>query len=154
MHNTVSCWGFPRRTMGVPDTKHCGYCLPCIHRRIAFIAAGYERWDDNYKTDIFREYKEASSEVTVDFRDLLTFAADIDSMSMGQLIYSHPGLLVEVGELCDTAGEEDSVLLAEMLKRYSAEVLGLANKRARGALKQWGILDSLTAGPSTFISVE
>jgi 7-cyano-7-deazaguanine synthase in queuosine biosynthesis len=141
LHNTVSCWGFPRRTMGVPDTKHCGYCLPCIHRRIAFIAAGYERWDDNYKTDIFNEYKEASTEVTVDFRDLLTFAANIDSMSMGQLIYSHPGLLVEVGELCDTAGEEDSVLLAEMLKRYSAEVLRVAKKRARGALKQWGIPD-------------
>ncbi|MDT5121110.1 MAG: hypothetical protein QOC96_592 [Acidobacteriota bacterium] len=143
MHNTVSCWGFPRRTMGVPGTRHCGYCLPCIHRRISFIAAGYGRWDDKYKVDIFREYEDVGSEAAADFRDLLGFAANVSRMSEGELIYSHPGLLVEVGELWDTAGADDSVLLARMLKRYSAEVLEVAKKKARGALTHWQVL----AGP-------
>lgn len=137
--NTISCWGFPRRTMGTPNTRHCGYCLPCIHRRISFVAAGYERWDDNYKIDIFREYRTVTKQVALDFRDLLTFAANVNSIDAAELIYSNPGLLVEVGELCDTGGQDDSVLLAQMLKRYSAEVLGVAQSRARGALKYWQI---------------
>lgn len=139
LHNTISCWGFPRRTMNTPNTRHCGYCLPCIHRRISFVAAGYERWDDNYKIDIFREYKTVDRKVALDFRDLLAFAADVNSTSKEQLIYSNPALLVEVGELCDTRGKDDPVLLAQMLKRYSAEVLGVAKNRARGALKYWQI---------------
>lgn len=139
LRHTISCWGFPRRTMNVPNTNHCGYCLPCIHRRISFVAAGSENWDDNYKVDIFREYKTVNNQVALDFRDLLTFAAKIDSMSKAELIYSNPALLVEVGELCDTRGDDDSGLLAQMLKRYSAEVLGVAKKRARGALNYWQI---------------
>jgi 7-cyano-7-deazaguanine synthase in queuosine biosynthesis len=139
LRHTISCWGFPRRTMNIPNTNHCGYCMPCIHRRISFVAAGYERWDDNYKIDIFREYKTVDRQVALDFRDLLTFAAKVNSISTAELIYSNPGLLVEVGELCDTGGKDDSVLLAQMLKRYSAEVLGVAKSRARGALKYWQI---------------
>ena len=139
LRHTISCWGFPRRTMNVPNTNHCGYCLPCIHRRISFVAAGYERWDDNYKIDIFREYKTVNRQVALDFRDLLTFAAEVNRMSAADLIYSNPGLLVEVGELCDTGGKDDSLLLAQMLKRYSTEVLGVAKSRARGALKYWQI---------------
>ena len=140
LRNTISCWGFPRRTMNTPNTRHCGYCLPCIHRRISFIAAGYERWDDNYKVDIFREYKNVDKEVALDFRDLVTFAANVNSMSTAELIYSDPGLLVEMGDLCDTGGKDDSALLAQMLKRYSAEVLGVAKSRARGAFRYWQIL--------------
>jgi 7-cyano-7-deazaguanine synthase in queuosine biosynthesis len=140
LRHTVSCWGFPRRTMDTPNTNHCGYCLPCIHRRVAFIAAGYEQWDDEYKIDIFREYNQVSAEVATDFRDLLSFAAKISSMNLDELIYSNPALLVEVGQLCDTGNEVGSIKLAEMLRRYSAEVLGVANKRASGALKQWQIL--------------
>lgn len=139
LRNTISCWGFPRRTMNVPDTNHCGYCLPCIHRRISFVAAGYERWDDNYKIDIFRDYKTVSTQVALDFRDLLTFATKVNSLSDAELIYSSPALLVDVGELCDTGGKDDSDLLAQMLKRYSAEVLGVAKSRARGALNYWQI---------------
>lgn len=139
LRNTISCWGFPRRTMGTPNTRHCGYCLPCIHRRISFVAAGYKRWDDNYKIDIFREYEKVNKEIALDFRDLLAFAANVNSMSPAQLIHSHPGLLVDVGELCDTGGKDDSVLLAQMLKRYSKEVLGVAKKNARGALEFWQI---------------
>jgi 7-cyano-7-deazaguanine synthase in queuosine biosynthesis len=139
LRQTISCWGFPRRTMGVLGAKHCGYCLPCLHRRISFIAAGYERWDDGYKVDVFRKYEEADSKITMDFRDLLSFAANVKCLSTAELIYENPGLLVEVGELCDTAGQEESILLAEMLQRYSAEVLRVANKRAKGALKYWQI---------------
>jgi len=139
LRNTISCWGFPRRTMGTPNTRHCGYCLPCIHRRISFVAAGYQRWDDNYKIDIFSEYGRVKREVALDFRDLLVFAANVNSMSTAQLINSYPGLLVEVGELCDTRGKDDPVLLAQMLKRYSKEVLGVAKKKAPGALAFWQI---------------
>jgi 7-cyano-7-deazaguanine synthase in queuosine biosynthesis len=139
LRHTISCWGFPRRTMNVPNTNHCGYCLPCIHRRISFVAAGYEYWDDNYKIDIFREYNRVNRQVALDFRDLLTFAAKVNGMSKADLIYSNPALLVEVGELCNTGGKDDSDLLAQMLKRYSAEVLGVAKSRARGALKYWQI---------------
>jgi 7-cyano-7-deazaguanine synthase in queuosine biosynthesis len=139
LHQTISCWGFPRRTMNTPNTRHCGYCLPCIHRRVSFVAAGYEQFDDNYKIDIFREFKTVNKQVALDFRDLLAFAANVNTMSTAQLIYSNPSLLVEVGELCDTGGKDDSVLVAQMLKRYSAEVLGVAKSRARGALKYWQI---------------
>ena len=103
------------------------------------MAAGYQRWDDNYKIDIFREYKTVNEQTALDFRDLLTFATNVKGMSTGELIHSNPGLLVEVGELCNTRGEDDSILLAQMLKRYSAEVLGVAKSRARGALKYWQI---------------
>jgi hypothetical protein len=144
LRNTISCWGFPRRTMGLKGTRHCGYCLPCIHRRISLIAAGYERWDDRYKIDIFRAYETVGPQAAVDFRDLLAFAERVNRSSVGELISSNPGLLVEVGELCDTDGKEDSVLLVEMLSRYSDEVLGVAKRRARGALKHWQISADVT----------
>jgi len=139
LHNTISCWGFPRRTMGMRNTRHCGYCLPCIHRRISFLAAGYQRWDDNYKVDIFRDYKNINSNVAIDFRDLLSFAAKVKNMDTAELIYSTPALLVEVGELCNTGRADDSILLAQMLKRYSNEVLRVARSKARGAFNYWQI---------------
>lgn len=139
MKQTISCWGYPRRTMGVPGTNHCGYCLPCIHRRIAFIAPGATSWDDNYKVDVFKAYAGLSAEQAQDFRDLLTFASGLERRSEGELISEHAGLLVSIGDLCDTDGEVDAVLLARMYRRYASEVLGVTRKRAPGALKLWGI---------------
>jgi 7-cyano-7-deazaguanine synthase in queuosine biosynthesis len=140
LRKTISCWGFPRRTIGLNWTKHCGYCLPCIHRRIAFIAAGYERWDDKYKVDIFKEYNSASDVDNTDFRDLLRFAINLSRMSADELIFSHPGLLVETGRLCDTDSKFGPSLLAQMLLRFSSEVLEVAKRKARRALKEWQIM--------------
>jgi len=70
---------------------HCGYCVPCIHRRIALMEAGIDSGGD-YAFDVFSDFDSLDARRRQDISALATFASRVVGASETQLqtlILSH-----------------------------------------------------------------
>jgi len=78
MHRSVSC-ARPSlyKDLGV---RHCGYCVPCIYRRIAMKEAGLDSADE-YAFKLFEKLGSADTKKQMDFRALVSFARKVTSCS-------------------------------------------------------------------------
>jgi len=73
LEDTHSCAKYDMiRWTGQTSIRHCGYCLPCIYRRMAFHNIGIDRRED-YLKDIFNELPKLSHNMTRDLRSLAAF---------------------------------------------------------------------------------
>ena len=114
IEGTVSCWKASR--VG-GDKKHCGYCVPCLSRRIALETHGLEL--PEYQTDLLRE--EVSSlgiehEGKRNLVEMIEFVSTFSgSRSQADLESEYPDLLL---------GEEiDATAAVEMYRRFARETL-------------------------------
>ena len=95
---TVTCWGYPNQTIRYHDSNHCGYCIPCIVRRISLISAGLSDYDDRYVIDVLRLNGNAKDIHRRNIDDLVYFCKSFTALSKTDLIYQYPELLmVEAG---------------------------------------------------------
>jgi 7-cyano-7-deazaguanine synthase in queuosine biosynthesis len=116
---TVSCWKASR--VG-GDKKHCGYCVPCLSRRIALETHGLEQLE--YQRDLLRE--EVSSlgpehEGKRNLVEMIEFVSTFGgSRSQADLESEYPDLVL---------GEKiDATVAVEMYRRFAREALDVFNR--------------------------
>ena len=119
IENTVSCWKASRVS---GDKKHCGYCVPCLSRRIALETHGLEL--SEYQRDLLRE--EISSlgtqhEGKRNLVEMIEFVSTFGgSSSQADLESEYPDLLL---------GEEiDATAAVEMYRRFARETLDVFDR--------------------------
>lgn len=116
IEGTVSCWKAARV---IGDKKHCGYCVPCLSRRVALETHGLEL--PEYQNDVLRE---KMSDLDIDNEgkrslvEMIEFATIFGgSRSQADLEEEYPDLLL---------GEEIDVKAAvDMYRRFARETLDI-----------------------------
>ena len=123
---SVSCAHSGRiRWTGKRGIQHCGYCVPCLYRRAAFIEAGIDSAPDYY-CDVFRDLTKRSDTEQCDFRFLARFAVKVGRMSTAK----RQALVLQQGmfrpEECVLIGGEHIESLtpfADMIKSWAQDFL-------------------------------
>jgi 7-cyano-7-deazaguanine synthase in queuosine biosynthesis len=134
--NTVSCWGYPNQTLRYPNSNHCGYCIPCIVRRVSLLAAGLEKCDDQYVVDVFNLDGSTSEKYLRNIEDLAYFCKSFATLSKTELLYRYPELvMVEVGP--NPSYEDRVTKIIAVYKKFSEEFMSVA-KRLNPKLLQAG----------------
>ncbi len=83
------------------EGRHCGICVPCLHRRVAVSWAGYEDLDDAYAVDALRDYPfnkgraREAAEALINVRDLLIFSSRLQRLETNAILAQFPDLIVE-----------------------------------------------------------
>jgi 7-cyano-7-deazaguanine synthase in queuosine biosynthesis len=96
--DTVTCWGYPNQTCRYKYSNHCGYCIPCVVRRVSLIAAGMEECDDQYVVDVFGSRDKLSERQLRNVEDLAYFCQNFSTLSKTELLYRFPELvMIEAG---------------------------------------------------------
>lgn len=80
--------------------RHCGYCVPCIYRRVAMKEASLDSPDD-YGFKLFENIDSVSTKKQMDFRALVSFAKKVTTSSQLNrelIVLSHGFFPVSVAE--------------------------------------------------------
>lgn len=62
---------------------HCGYCVPCLYRRVAFHTLGLDAPGDYFR-DVFSRFRSLTANERGDIRALIRFARRIQAMTPAQ----------------------------------------------------------------------
>lgn len=126
--STVSC--FRRQLAKRHGSGHCGYCVPCIIRRTAFLAAGMEKWDDpaGYFLDCF-DFSQLPEDGKADMADLASFATDFRNMTAAKLLFRYIDLL-------NLGSDEKVEKTIKTLQRFSDEFVTVLEKNAKPNLRK------------------
>jgi hypothetical protein len=110
---------------------HCGYCIPCLHRRVAFIRAGIDRPRD-YAYDALRNLNALVNKLQADFRALVRFAARIQNASAASLaamVLSHGHFAPESAARLGHQATSYTPW-TDMLRRWAHDFLDIAQSRS------------------------
>jgi 7-cyano-7-deazaguanine synthase in queuosine biosynthesis len=109
---------------------HCGYCVPCIIRRSAFLTQGIEDSDDSrgYFHDCYN-FDGLPESGKVDMMDLTTFARNMSQGSQASLVLRYVDLL----DLQDDQRIEKTI---KTLKRFSNELIDVLSANAAEGTKR------------------
>lgn len=133
MRQTVSCAKTGRvRWSGRKGIHHCGFCVPCIYRRVAMASADLDVRAD-YEDDVFRRLEALAPTRQADLRALVQFAKRATSSTKAERLlrvtshgYFRPEDLRTLGD-----GSIASLApMAEMTLRWSTEFLSYLRKNA------------------------
>ena len=83
--NTISCWAISRQN------RHCGYCAPCLIRRISFETHGIR--DVNYEVNPFEGDRAGNATVHDNLIQMLMLARDLAEMSPSDIELQYTELL-------------------------------------------------------------
>jgi hypothetical protein len=118
VEGTVSCW---RTSRVVGDKKHCGYCVPCLSRRIALETHGLEL--PEYQLDMFAQdvsrlpEQDEGKRNLVDMIELaLAFGGE---STQAELEDEYPNLWDD---------EVDRLAAVEMYRRFAGEALAVFDR--------------------------
>jgi len=125
--DTVTCWGYPNQTLKYPNSNHCGYCIPCIVRRVSVKAAGLAAYDDQYVIDVFNLKPNSPEKYSRNIEDLIYFCQSIETFSNTELIYRYPEFVM--ADFGPPNGTEDRISKAiSVYRRFAKELLAVADK--------------------------
>jgi 7-cyano-7-deazaguanine synthase in queuosine biosynthesis len=129
---TVTCWGYPNQTIQHKNSNHCGYCVPCLVRRISLEAAGLAAFDDHYIVDVFKRNKNSKEKYTRNFEDLVYFCRSFMTLSKTELLYRYPELvMVELGAV--NSREDRIGTTISMYRKFAGEVLRTVKEHSADA---------------------
>jgi len=112
--------------------NHCGYCVPCIYRRIAMMEGDLDR-ASNYAFDVFTAFTTLSEHTQADFRALVGFAKRIVSSSpLGRdmLVLAHGPFPPEIGGLVGPDAAADYSPWSGMMLRWAEDFLDKVARHA------------------------
>jgi 7-cyano-7-deazaguanine synthase in queuosine biosynthesis len=124
LQRSVSCAHAGNLWRESPAFTHCGYCVPCLYRRAAFLGAGLN--ESGYQHDVFTELPQLSPDKARDFRLLVRFAKATEYASEIDLIAT----VLRHGGFSGGPNGEDYTARAAMLKRWAGSFMDLARLRA------------------------
>jgi 7-cyano-7-deazaguanine synthase in queuosine biosynthesis len=107
-----------------PGVTHCGYCVPCLYRRAAFLAAGMD--NTSYLKDVFTDLPTLSADRARDFRLLVKFARTINAASEIDLVAT----VLRHGGFNGGPNGEEYTGRAAMLKRWAITFTELTSQRS------------------------
>jgi len=114
---SASCWMISR----IEDNKHCGYCIPCITRRIALEynkVALKEYHVDIFKTDVSKlKDDDDKKRNMIDYLEFITKFKDVTEANKYQLLADYPELYNEAFDL------NNAIDLYKRVSSQSFEVL-------------------------------
>jgi 7-cyano-7-deazaguanine synthase in queuosine biosynthesis len=138
INKTISCWNYSRIKLKSKQSTHCGYCYPCIIRRISSKKAfpfEIER-ERTYWIDIFKEFPYESYrdniklEALFNIKDLISFSAQFKSLDEYDIQLEYPELFINLNNI-------NSIEIVKMYKRFSEEVVSVINKHGNSKLKEF-----------------
>jgi len=104
---------------------HCGYCVPCIHRRMALLEASLDS-GGHYAFDVFNGFSSLDRSKQQDFRALFRFATQISQASTTKLltlVLSHGYFPSDAGCTIGTTDTSSYDPWIEMLRRWASDFL-------------------------------
>ena len=119
------------RWAGRPGVLHCGYCVPCIYRRVALMNIGIDQCAD-YINDVFRELHMLSYARQEDMRMLVRFSRRVNAArgaELRSLVVSHGTFPAAVGRQIGPYEADDYTPWAEMLSRWTDDFLARLDER-------------------------
>jgi hypothetical protein len=140
---TVSCSHAGRlRWDGAAGIRHCGYCLPCIYRRIALMGVDLDS-PEAYLRDVFTKLPSLSETERADLRALTRFARRVSSATEAErqaLVVAQAAFAHDVGAQIGPGAARGYAEWSEMLKRWTDDFLKkLANAASRETKSVLGI---------------
>lgn len=120
------------------NVRHCGYCVPCIHRRIALIEAQLDSSRD-YAFDVFKDFASLNRDKQQDFRAIVRFALRVTEASntkLQTLVLSHGHFPSDVGETIGISETTNYDPWIEMLKRWAADFISKVQDNASAQTQQ------------------
>jgi 7-cyano-7-deazaguanine synthase in queuosine biosynthesis len=121
---SVSC-SRPSRYQNL-HVRHCGYCVPCIYRRVAMMEAGLDKGIDEYAFDAFLHLQDLKDHQRVDFRALVRFAerhAAASEIDLEMTVLSHGYFPPDAGARLGPAPTSDYSPWTTMLRSWSQDFL-------------------------------
>ena len=118
------------RWAGKSGILHCGYCVPCIYRRVALKAVGLGNHAD-YCDDVFTELHNLTEAKQADMRFLVRFAMHVaaaDAAQLRSLVVSHGTFPAEIGRRIGPYETADYGPWANMLFRWAHDFLSILNQ--------------------------
>lgn len=83
LRQTLSCSHLGRSRWTGFHGHHCGYCIPCLYRRVAFAALDLDNPADYYR-NVFTRFGALSATERSDVRALAAFAKRVQAMSLAE----------------------------------------------------------------------
>ncbi len=123
LERSVSCAHAGNLWREGPAFTHCGYCVPCLYRRAAFLSAGLN--ESGYQHDVFTELPHLTPDKARDFRLLVRFARAAEHASEIDLIAA----VLRHGGFSGGPNGEDYTARAVMLKRWAGSFMDLTRLR-------------------------
>lgn len=125
----------PRRISGRTGVNHCGYCVPCLYRRLALMAAGIDD-EKHYALDVFRDLASLTEHQQADFRALAGFARrvrDASPLERQTMVLAHGFFPANVGARIGPHSSYDYSPWTTMLERWAGEFLDVLERRSTAA---------------------
>jgi 7-cyano-7-deazaguanine synthase in queuosine biosynthesis len=123
---TVSCSHAGRlRWDGAAGIRHCGYCLPCIYRRIALMEIGLDT-PKTYLRDVFTKLPGLSETERADLRALSRFARRVSSATEAErqaLVVAQAAFAHDVGGQLGPGASHGYAEWSGMLKRWADDFM-------------------------------
>jgi len=125
------------------NVRHCGYCVPCIHRRIALIEAELDS-SGHYAFDVFNNFSSLGRDKQQDFLAVVRFAVQVAGASTAKLqtlVFSHGHFPSDVGGKIGVAATTSYDPWVEMLRRWAADFISkVQNKASTQTQRALGLL--------------
>lgn len=122
------------------SVNHCGYCVPCIYRRLAMMTAGADRAQD-YGWDTFSNLHELPKSKQVDMRLLSRRAKTIQASTrteLASMVVSHgrfsPSVSSEIGPYTSNSFEPWEDMLINWSNHFLDQIQALAPSRTKRIL--------------------
>lgn len=118
--------------------EHCGYCMPCIYRRVALMEAGLDRAAD-YAFDVFGKLSRLTPKKQADFRALVSFSSRVCKASptaLDLLVLAHGTFSPIEASTLGPSPASDLSPWSDMLLRWAQDFLDKVDTSASGATKK------------------
>lgn len=118
--------------------RHCGYCVPCIYRRVAMMAAGLDD-REHYAFNVFADLAHLSPHKQADFRALVSFAKRVvcaSPLERDMMVLAHGNFASHLGGRIGPAPAQDYTPWSQMLTRWSQDFLAVVDALASRSTKR------------------
>jgi 7-cyano-7-deazaguanine synthase in queuosine biosynthesis len=118
--------------------RHCGYCVPCIHRRAAMAEANLDRAAD-YAFDVFKDIDALTTTTRLDFISLTQFARkfqDLRPLQKQGIVLAQGYFSPDLGGVFGPHPAKDYSPWVQMLERWTARFLALIQASAPAVTKR------------------
>jgi 7-cyano-7-deazaguanine synthase in queuosine biosynthesis len=141
LQKTISCAHFAAvRWRGKKHIWHCGYCVPCLYRRIALMEIGKDTPRD-YAVGVFNDFPKLSFTEKSDLMSLIFFSKKVKTLKnirINSLVTSHGFFEPEIGNILlgSSAIITDYSPWSDMTRRFVDEFLTKLDKILPAGIKR------------------
>jgi 7-cyano-7-deazaguanine synthase in queuosine biosynthesis len=118
--------------------KHCGYCVPCIYRRVAMMEIGLDASSD-YAFSVFDGFANLKTHMKLDFRALVRWAEKVvvaTPVERELMVLSHGSFPLSAAERFGPHASDSYGIWAKMLLRWSEDFLSKVDSVATPDVKR------------------